>query len=399
MLVFPLARGTGQAETGRPPSFQPPHGARPYPRPGPPPGRRLTLAVATYLTSSADLSSGTAPPAPGLFRESVLGRASLLSEVFAHLRGSPWRHGAAVPGRPDAFTSFVPVHGPGNGDEAWELMSLDGAVYVVLTDCTYAQDRIEMVRSEGYVELHYTLTGSGRAGQVPVNSLDLVLCCLGPQASYAVHCDRGRRRSVAIFLRRETFNRYLDPHATFTQAVQRELAGIGEQDIYLRRIPVDFGHAQLARTLLDNPYRDGRRILFAEAKVAELVCMSLDLWSANDGAQPSSMALSPRDMRLLHTARQLIAEELELAPTIAELARRVGINTSKLKAGFRLLFGCTIFEYTTRVRMERGLALLRAGDASVAEVAALVGYQHAPSFSAAFQRFYGCAPRQARQRP
>ena len=277
-------------------------------------------------------------------------------------------------------------------------MSFDDMVYVALTDCTFVQQRIETVRSEGYVELHYTLTGTARAGQTPVHSLDLVLCSLGPQASYSVHCDQGRRRSVAIFLRREAFEHYLDPEAAFTDTVRRELADIGEQDIYLRRVPLDFDHAQLAGSLLENPYRDGRRLLFAQAKVAELVCRSLDLWSANHGsAQTAGMALSPRDVRLLHAARAYICEELEQAPTIAQLAHRVGVNTSKLKAGFRLLFGSTIFEYTIRVRMERALALLREGESSVADVAAQVGYQHAPSFSAAFQRFYGCSPRQARQ--
>ncbi len=348
--------------------------------------------AATRFPDAYDPDAALKPP--GLFRTRVAGKPALLSQVFGTLRTSPWRSSVSVPGRPGLFTAFVPIDGNEGG--TWEFTNFDDKVYVVISDCSFSKAREETVLSEGYVEFHYALTGSARAGQTPVHSLDLVVCSLGSDATYVVHCDRGRRVSVAIFLRREYFVQYLDPQASFTSTVQRDLASIGPCDVYLRRISLEFSQAQLVRQLVDNPYRDSRRLQFAEAKVAELVCMSLDLWAGGHMAREGSMALSPRDVRLLHEARRLITSELHHSYTIAQISRRVGTNSSKLKAGFRLLFGCTVFEFVTRTRMEHALQQLSVGECSIADVATSIGYQHASSFSAAFQRFFSFSPKQAR---
>jgi AraC-like DNA-binding protein len=69
----------------------------------------------------------------------------------------------------------------------------------------------------------------------------------------------------------------------------------------------------------------------------------------------------------------------------------VGVNQTKLKAGFRRLIGKTIHQYVMHCRMERASDLLLTGDYPVAE--GLVGYEYTANFTAAFKRTFGRVPK------
>lgn len=56
-------------------------------------------------------------------------------------------------------------------------------------------------------------------------------------------------------------------------------------------------------------------------------------------------------------ARDRLLLDLSAPPTIAELAREIGLNQLKLKQGFKTLFGTSIYALFQRHRMERACAL------------------------------------------
>jgi AraC-like DNA-binding protein len=103
-----------------------------------------------------------------------------------------------------------------------------------------------------------------------------------------------------------------------------------------------------------------------------------------------------RELRCLHTARQILMSELSSPPTIRRVARIVGVNDTILKRGFKALFGETMFDFSVRCRMERALALLRTERIPVAEVAQRVGYRHQTSFATAFRRHFRIRPKDVR---
>lgn len=69
----------------------------------------------------------------------------------------------------------------------------------------------------------------------------------------------------------------------------------------------------------------------------------------------------------------------------------MGINERKLTAGFRQLFGMSVFEHLQQHRLEQAYGLLTSGGCSVTQVALEVGYSIA-HFSTAFRRRFGIAP-------
>lgn len=109
----------------------------------------------------------------------------------------------------------------------------------------------------------------------------------------------------------------------------------------------------------------------------------------------SCKVLAPRERRQLESARTLLLEDLSTPPTIAALARAVGMNQCKLKAGFKMLFGSSIYALFQEERMNRAKQLL-AGH-NVTETAVMLGYSNISHFSAAYRKQFGHLPSQTRQ--
>lgn len=102
-----------------------------------------------------------------------------------------------------------------------------------------------------------------------------------------------------------------------------------------------------------------------------------------------------RDARLrvaLDDARDILDAEWSSPPTIAELARRAGLNECYLKAGFRERFGRTIGAYVRMRRMEHARRLIEREGYGAQQAAFAVGFSNPGWFSATFKQYFGCLP-------
>jgi AraC-like DNA-binding protein len=91
-------------------------------------------------------------------------------------------------------------------------------------------------------------------------------------------------------------------------------------------------------------------------------------------------------------ALSLMHEKPEAEWTVEALATRVAMSRSAFAARFAHLVGEPPLTYLTRWRMQKATRLLRAGHASIGEVASRVGYEAEAAFSKAFKRWTGMAP-------
>ena len=111
--------------------------------------------------------------------------------------------------------------------------------------------------------------------------------------------------------------------------------------------------------------------------------------SASPHAGPITRALADR----IHAAAEILKRRLELPPALPDLAREVGLSETTLKRGFRHVFGTTPFAYLRARRLEHAHALLAAGEVTVLEAAAIVGYSNPSNFAAAFRLQFGVNPK------
>lgn len=78
--------------------------------------------------------------------------------------------------------------------------------------------------------------------------------------------------------------------------------------------------------------------------------------------------------------------------TVERLAQEAGMSRSRFAERFTELVGVAPMSYVAEWRLQKALALLSNGDASVKAVAAEVGYQSAAAFTRAFTQRFGRPP-------
>ncbi|MBL8358259.1 MULTISPECIES: helix-turn-helix transcriptional regulator [Delftia] len=164
-----------------------------------------------------------------------------------------------------------------------------------------------------------------------------------------------------------------------------------DNDLLVLRQGLSATARALATQILVCPYQGPMRDLFLNAKSLELSAAVLQQCLPAAGAQGAGAALSRADVERLWHAREVATAHFQDPLSLAELARAVGINERKLTAGFRQLFGMSVFEHLQQHRLEQAYGLLTSGGCSVTQVALEVGYSIA-HFSTAFRRRFGIAP-------
>lgn len=138
-----------------------------------------------------------------------------------------------------------------------------------------------------------------------------------------------------------------------------------------------------------DPWFQGHaRALAMEARALELMAM---VWTWLDGA-PERLQRPSRHAQHARRAREVLEARLQSPPSLAALAREVGVNVRTLTAAFREAYGTTIAGYVTARRLQVARDGLLQG-MSVSSAAYRVGYTPA-HFSNAFQRHYGLRPQQ-----
>ncbi|MFA6960628.1 MAG: AraC family transcriptional regulator [Opitutaceae bacterium] len=97
---------------------------------------------------------------------------------------------------------------------------------------------------------------------------------------------------------------------------------------------------------------------------------------------------SSEQRRALDYLREHAAERVQ----IADLARQLGLSRAHFARRFRATFGMPPLQYVLKMRVDRGLELLRGGEYRVAEAAYAVGFYDQSHFDRHCHKFYGHSP-------
>jgi AraC family transcriptional regulator len=96
--------------------------------------------------------------------------------------------------------------------------------------------------------------------------------------------------------------------------------------------------------------------------------------------------------RWLGQAREMLHDDPSDAPSLSEIARRVGVHPVHLAHEFRKHFGASAGEYARRLRIEEACRLVAQTTLPLSEVAARAGFYDQSHFSNAFKRRTGTTP-------
>jgi len=163
-------------------------------------------------------------------------------------------------------------------------------------------------------------------------------------------------------------------------------------DLKAAAIPLSPGMRLAVNDILSCPFTGAVRRAYMRAKSMELlatVIHGLD----NNTRRPAhiGVVISPSDVAKIGTAKQIISQEIGSPITLAALARRVGLNRTKLALGFKEIYGVSVQAYWRNERLCRAREYMQDKDARVTDVALRLGYELS-SFTRAFSKKFGLLP-------
>lgn len=191
------------------------------------------------------------------------------------------------------------------------------------------------------------------------------------------------------FLRR-IFHDDLEVLHDFGKSIERNLPAVMGNQSH----PITPQMKEIIFEIRDCPYAGSLKKIFVEAKIIELLTLQISQINAQ---QPKTL-LKKADIDKLHDIRDIVLANIYNPYSIEELAKLAGMNRTKLQQGFKHLFGTTVFDYLTNIRLEKARQLMLDGDyAKIAEVSSEVGYKNHQHFTTAFKRKYGYLPKELKR--
>ncbi len=199
--------------------------------------------------------------------------------------------------------------------------------------------------------------------------------------------------AAIIFLDRKI---YLDKIDCYLEDIPAQLQGIIE-DIKAEKLFFYEGNysviaSNLIKEIIKDKNKDIVRSTFIEGKTLNLLSKLIKQY--RDDLEPKSKQslLRQYDIDKIVLAKNIILKQITSPPTIVELAKKVGVNQTKLKTGFKQVFDTTIKQFIITTRLETARLLLLKEELSIQNIAFEVGYTNKSHFSRIFKKQFGCLP-------
>jgi AraC-like DNA-binding protein len=145
----------------------------------------------------------------------------------------------------------------------------------------------------------------------------------------------------------------------------------------------------IVQEILHSPYDQDLQKYFFDKVIKQFLIENLfqDL-----SIQPVTIVLTEDEKKKIADLENLLTSNLDVYYPIPDLARTTQMNKTKLQAGFKQIFGRTVFDYQLNARLVEGRRLIIEEKMRIKEVCALVGYKRISSFIAEFKDKFGYSP-------
>jgi AraC-like DNA-binding protein len=279
----------------------------------------------------------------------------------------------------------------------WDFFKISDGFLLSITDAQYRKDTWVRVEGTAFFKLRLLLTGSLRAasGEIIAQAPEALLY-ISPGASRGGYYILAAQpiRMVVLHCRPAILTRDFGLNSSeIPPPLNKLFARSPEPENQRLSLDTSLMHAVQLMVESRHNMMPALRGRYLEALSTEILLQVIGEFSNRAMMNRAPTGIRPRDVNGIYEARDYLTQHYRNPPKIPELARMVGLNQTKLKAGFREVTKLTIYSYITKCRMERAADLLLNGNYGIAEVAYEVGYDYPANFTSAFKKFYGKLPR------
>ena len=285
----------------------------------------------------------------------------------------------------------------------WEFLHLSEDLYVIATDCQYHKTHAETVLGEDFLEFHFKVSGEllidlGEESKLSIRGPSLLIWKQPVGANIREWIKGGARESsLTLYCKPSLFTKRLGMTSGQLPRIVESFISGENKTIEYEVIPLNPALGFSITNLLRSDFTGNFHLIHTKAKTYDLLFDILQyICSPNIHSDKDAKPLSTYEKQRLQEARDILSTTFSPPPTIKGLARKIGLNETKFKRGFKKLFGTTIYEYGNYHRMQKALELLQTSELSISDIAQAVGYEYQTSFTAAVKHFFGVTPKQLR---
>jgi len=213
------------------------------------------------------------------------------------------------------------------------------------------------------------------------------LISLGRSSGFSRYLSDETLYAVTILLHPEVLEDYW---AEEMNMIPEDCHMIMRSQKRLITLPMSSGMHQVAGEAFSPRFQGGTARLHLESCALGLLALQTDHLVSNTCL--TGRCLNRSDEERIRAAADMLTEQMADPPTITALACQVGVSESKLRRGFKDIFGLPPLQYLLRHRMNRARELLSSRSLDVSQAASHVGYANVSHFIICYKRLFGVTP-------
>lgn len=151
--------------------------------------------------------------------------------------------------------------------------------------------------------------------------------------------------------------------------------------------------SECIQTIVHDQHQGLVRSTYLEGVCLKLLSCQFKQYEDDLSPPSRQVSLREQDVKLIIQAKNIMLENLRQPPTIAQLAKDVGLNQSKLKRGFKTVYNKPVKTWLKDKRLDQAKLLLVENSMNVGEVAQAVGFGNQSHFARSFRNKFGTRPK------
>ena len=261
-------------------------------------------------------------------------------------------------------------------------MELDGGVTLLFSDTSPAPTGLayQHILDSDWIHIQFRIDGEGHEvlGNGKIVSTTSQSCIVARYEKNKIitreTLPSDHWRTACLFLKPEKLKQFFDIPSSSLDKTLQWLGDPGKQESQ----SIDFSLHPMAlmaiNDLFNCPLRHDARRAYMKAKSIELLSIVVHFLQVKVQLTGPAIKMSANDISSIEQAHHIISDELETLLTLAELAKRVGVNRSKLAYGFKSVYGFSVQAYWRDIRLSHARQLLMKEGFPVTQVAGMIGY-------------------------
>ncbi len=212
------------------------------------------------------------------------------------------------------------------------------------------------------------------------------IICLNGVKGHSRYLSHEIQDSVVIFLDSQMVTDLL---AEELDEISKDCRNLLQQKNFFFSLPMTREMYNVAAQAIYHPYQGAVARLHLESCGLELLALQVERFKRDIQREKP---LCHADEERIRMAGDILVEQMGSPPTIPLLALQVGVNSAKLKRGFKQIFGTTVGQFLLQQRMTCARELLLNQDIDVTQAAFSVGYSNVSHFIRCYKKTFGVTP-------